>query len=60
MSTHNWRKSSYCGKGLDCIEVAPTELTVLVRDTKQTGTGPILAVTHTHWTAFLTALRTSP
>jgi hypothetical protein len=57
---YNWRKSSYSGNKLDCVEVAPTELTVLVRDTKQAGTGPILTVTHTHWTTFLTALRTSP
>ena len=47
-----WRTSSYTGGQGNCIEVAPTASTVLVRDTKDRE-GPVLAVPATAWRAFL-------
>lgn len=38
-----WRKSSYSGSnGGNCVEVADQGRRVLVRDTRQAGTGPVL------------------
>ena len=38
-----WRTSSYSGsQGGNCVEVAGQDRRVLVRDTKQAGTGPVL------------------
>ncbi|MFG2163303.1 DUF397 domain-containing protein [Streptomyces olivaceus] len=49
-----WFKSSYSSSsnGNDCIEVAPTALTIHVRDSKQ-ACGPRLALTPQAWTAFV-------
>ncbi len=45
-----WRKSSYSGgNGGGCIEVADHPGRVLVRDTKQAGTGPVLRFTPNAW-----------
>lgn len=49
-----WRTSSYSGNGQNCVEVAPAASGVLLRDTKDHGTGPVLTFTSTQWTAFLT------
>ncbi|MFC9231377.1 DUF397 domain-containing protein [Streptomyces decoyicus] len=52
--TPNWRKSSYSGGGgNDCIEVADNQPQVMVRDTKQAGTGPILKFESPEWSAFV-------
>ncbi|WP_432001253.1 DUF397 domain-containing protein [Streptomyces sioyaensis] len=50
----NWHKSSYSSANPDnCIEVADNNpATVLVRDTKQNGRGPVLAVSPAAWSAF--------
>lgn len=50
----NWRKSKRSAQG-DCVEVSyqPDNGTVLVRDTKADGKGPVLAFTRSEWTAFL-------
>ncbi len=49
----NWRKSSYSGgNGAECIEVASPGGAVVVRDTKQNGTGPVLRVTPAAWRRF--------
>jgi hypothetical protein len=56
-STHGWRKSSYSGAKEHCVEIAPAERAVLVRDTKDHDTGPILAFPRAPWAAFLTAVR---
>jgi hypothetical protein len=48
-----WRKSSYStGNGGECIEAGHTPGTILVRDTKDNGTGPVLRVTLADWANF--------
>lgn len=50
MSGNNWRKSTYSGgQGGECVEVAGTTRQVLVRDTKDHGTGPILCFSPAEW-----------
>ncbi|MER6566450.1 DUF397 domain-containing protein [Streptomyces sp. NPDC001093] len=53
-----WRKSSYSNaSGGDCVEVAPNiPALVPVRDSKVPG-GPVLLLTPTAWTPFITALK---
>ncbi|MGW2643734.1 DUF397 domain-containing protein [Streptomyces sp. NPDC001393] len=53
-----WFKSSYSnGDGGDCVEVAPSiPGLVPVRDSKSPG-GPVLLLTPTAWTPFITALK---
>jgi hypothetical protein len=49
-----WRKSSYSGNGgAECIEAGHVPGAVLVRDTTQHGTGPVLRVTPADWTRLL-------
>jgi hypothetical protein len=43
-----WRKSSSNG-GANCVEAGHVSGSVLVRDTTQDGTGPVLRVTPTDW-----------
>jgi Domain of unknown function (DUF397) len=50
--TRPWRKSSHSGGGNDCVEVAQTGTTCLVRDSKDPH-GPRLAVRPQAWAAFL-------
>ncbi|MGI9000358.1 MAG: DUF397 domain-containing protein [Pseudonocardia sp.] len=59
MSTHGWRTSRYSGNGLDCVEVAPAERGVLLRDSKDHGAGPVIAFTPDQWTAFLREVTTA-
>jgi hypothetical protein len=48
-----WRKSSYSGSGGgDCVEVAETLGTILVRDSKNKR-GPKLSLVREAWAAFL-------
>ena len=48
----NWRKASYSGgNGGSCVEVANADH-VLVRDTTQAGTGPVLRFTPAAWRKF--------
>ncbi len=50
-----WFTSSYSdGNGASCVEVAFIPGWIGVRDTKQHGTGPVLACTDAVWSAFLT------
>lgn len=52
MSVSEWRKASYSGNGgQDCVEVAANG-PVLVRDTKDRGTGPMLRITSADWRRF--------
>lgn len=54
-----WRKSSYSGaNGGQCVEVGTITDTVVVRDTKDNGTGPVLAVSPTAWKRFAETLKT--
>ncbi|HUN36336.1 MAG TPA: DUF397 domain-containing protein [Trebonia sp.] len=53
-----WRKSTYSHNGGgDCVEAAHFPGTVLVRDTKDNGTGPVLRVTASDWSRFTGGLR---
>ena len=58
IDTH-WRKSSYSGNGGNCVEVAGTNTRVLVRDTKQAGTGPMLRFTPAAWRRFADQVKRS-
>ena len=49
-----WRKSSYSGNGgTACIEAGHIPGAILVRDTTQRGTGPVLRVAPADWTRLL-------
>ena len=47
-----WRKSSYSDNGGECVEVAGDGDRVLVRDTKQDRTGPVLRFAPEAWRRF--------
>jgi hypothetical protein len=47
-----WRKSSFSDNGGNCVEVAGHGNRVLVRDTKQNSTGPVLRFTPGAWRGF--------
>ncbi|MFE2278343.1 DUF397 domain-containing protein [Streptomyces sp. NPDC059454] len=53
MSDHAWRKSSYSPDASNCVEVATTPATVLVRDSKD-ASGSRLDLSPTTWAVFLT------
>lgn len=53
-----WRKSTYSGNGgVDCVEAGHVPGAVLVRDTQQHSTGPILRVTRSDWQRFTATVR---
>ena len=54
-----WRKSSYSGNGGgSCVEVGQAaDGTVLVRDTKDHGHGPVHRFTPAEWRAFVAGVR---
>jgi Domain of unknown function (DUF397) len=52
-----WRKSSYSGSGVNCVELGSTPGAVLVRDTKDHGTGPVLRLTPGDWKRFAASVR---
>jgi hypothetical protein len=55
-----WRTSSFSGSnGGNCLESASVPGAVLVRDTKNHGTGPVLRVTPAAWTAFIDQAKNS-
>jgi hypothetical protein len=54
-----WRKSSFSSNGgTACVEAAHAEGAILVRDTKDDGTGPVLHLSPANWRAFTARLRT--
>jgi hypothetical protein len=54
MERNVWRKAAASGQnGGGCVEVMTTADSVLVRDTKDHGEGPIHVYTHAEWSAFL-------
>ena len=50
--TRQWRKSSRSTGGQDCVEVAQTGTSCLIRDSKNPD-GARLAVTPQEWAAFI-------
>ncbi|HUN33570.1 MAG TPA: DUF397 domain-containing protein [Trebonia sp.] len=57
--TPRWRKSSFSDNGGSaCIEAGQAEGTILVRDTKDNGVGPVLHLTSADWRSFTGRLRT--
>lgn len=54
-----WKKASYSGgNGGGCVEAAGCpDGSVLVRDTKDNGTGPVLRFLPAEWTAFIAGVR---
>ncbi|WP_405583332.1 DUF397 domain-containing protein [Streptomyces sp. NBC_01190] len=54
-SSARWRKSNVSGE-TGCVEVALNLPMVGVRDTKENGSGPILAFSPVAWTSFLQGL----
>jgi hypothetical protein len=53
-----WRKSSYSDNGgSSCVEAGHVPGAILIRDTTDHGTGPVLRVPPAAWTRFTTAVR---
>lgn len=53
-----WRKSSYSDNGgTGCVEAGQVPGAVLIRDTKDNGTGPTLRVTPADWSRFAARVR---
>ena len=56
----NWRKSSYSGQGGgNCVEVGDNDSRVLVRDTKDNRTGPVLRFSPAVWRKFADEVKRS-
>jgi hypothetical protein len=54
----SWRKSSYStGNGGQCVEAGHVPGAVLVRDTTQHGTGPVLRVTPAGWARLVKSVK---
>ena len=57
---NGWRKSSYSGNGgADCVEIGRAQAVVLVQDTKQDGTGPVLRFAPGAWRRFADEVKRS-
>jgi hypothetical protein len=53
-----WRKSSYSANGgQNCVEAGTAPGAVLVRDTRDHGTGPVLRVTPAVWKRFTASVK---
>jgi hypothetical protein len=53
----NWRKASYSNGTGSCVEAGHVPGLVLLRDTTQHGTGPVLRVTPADWTRLVKSVR---
>ena len=54
----SWRKSTYSdGNGGECVELAVDAAAVLVRDTKDHGTGAVLRVAREDWKRFTQGIK---
>lgn len=52
-----WRKASYSNTQGACVEVGHAAGGVLVRDTKDTGRGPVLKIAPRAWRTFTATLK---
>ncbi|WP_405588986.1 DUF397 domain-containing protein [Streptomyces sp. NBC_01190] len=52
---HGWRRSSFCGNELECVEVSVKDSQVLARDSKDPH-GAVLVFPAATWKDFLQAL----
>jgi hypothetical protein len=57
--TPGWRKSSHSvsSGGANCVELGRTPGAILVRDTKDRGSGPVLRVTPGDWKRFAASIQ---
>jgi hypothetical protein len=53
-----WRKSTHCGPNAGCVEAARLTAHVGVRDSKQSGEGPVLRLSPDGWRALLDRIKT--
>jgi hypothetical protein len=51
-----WRKSSYSADTANCVEFAPLDAAVAIRDSKDSD-GPVLAYQNDSWSRFTAAVR---
>lgn len=57
MNDGSWRKSTYSsGEGGQCVEVGQSN-SVLVRDSKNDGSGPVLRLAPRDWMTFLRTIQ---
>ena len=56
--TPGWRKSSHSvsSGGANCVELGSMRGAILVRDTKETGKGPVLRVARADWKRFTASI----
>ena len=52
-----WRKSSYSGNGVNCVELGSLPGVILVRDTKDCGNGPVLRIAPGDWKRFAASIK---
>ena len=52
-----WRKASFSGNGANCVEAGHVPGAVVIRDTKDSGQGPVLRVSSEAWEKFTASLR---
>lgn len=52
-----WRKSSYSGNGVNCVELGSLPGVILVRDTKDSGKGPVLRIAPRDWKRFAASIK---
>lgn len=57
MNYATWRKSSYSFANGNCTEVGTSGASVLVRDSKMNGAGPVLRFPPAEWRVFLASVK---
>jgi hypothetical protein len=52
-----WRKASFSGEGVNCVEAGSVPGAVLIRDTKDRERGPVLHVSPEAWSTFMGTIK---